>query len=735
MALSGSTDYNGALGASIKEEWIFELRNNTYTDGSVNTQYIRLGTALVGSGATQYHSLITNIPSVRESIDLQKSTATVGNISISCVNGTLSNHSNTLAEEIYGGSRNYINRDVIVSSRVGGYTEVIFQGRLKEVKLTNQDIVSIVIAVHDPIQNISVPQEQSKSGNFFPIFYGTGSPETSTVSFPQFVTDARVFPVQVDTLNNDVYNCLIHESVSDGRLHYPVRDQFDSTDFPMFVPMDAANNTSTDTYEGETNSDKNVITTDLDLERSYLIRPQTVSNPSSVTGLTISNAGNAYDTSGTSTSATFAFSSDDDISSGGTYVMTDLPKEEHEISELKFHFIHQTTGFSDTNGSLTITLRVLATWNGSQSFTQVQYTANQSQTTTTFDLLDTGVFSSSLKAVPDEVRLFVSFNNSPADPGNGTNNTATTSVKDMYFEFTTKIEQPTTSDGVAEKLSKSSAVNNIKKLYIGSDGLDKSFSSGEVTLIHDMHRDLLYRFAGVTDTPDGYTDLNTDRANWFCKYYTHKQVELKKLLEQTQKEGGFIFRFRPSNQTPQYIHIRNSSTTKHTIKKSDITNLNISITPFESLVTKREVKHEVNPINDKTFKTTTCTDTTNNPRTTYNINTKENVKTDELMILRNKIGDTNMGGSRNNGFANYYNAIEGNPKLLITTEIINPGDSSANRDGSDSYFYLMEVGDICAFDHTNMIVEPFGESFNGKQFIVTSLTRSPGSLKVSLREI
>jgi hypothetical protein len=27
----------------------------------------------------------------------------------------------------------------------------------------------------------------------------------------------------------------------------------------------------------------------------------------------------------------------------------------------------------------------------------------------------------------------------------------------------------------------------------------------------------------------------------------------------------------------------------------------------------------------------------------------------------------------------------------------------------------MEVGDICAFDHTDMIVEPFGESFNGKE--------------------
>ena len=65
MALSGNSDYNGALGASIKEEWIFELRNNTYSSGSAATEYIRLGTAEVGSSSTIYHSYITNIPSKR----------------------------------------------------------------------------------------------------------------------------------------------------------------------------------------------------------------------------------------------------------------------------------------------------------------------------------------------------------------------------------------------------------------------------------------------------------------------------------------------------------------------------------------------------------------------------------------------------------------------------------------------------------------------------------------------
>lgn len=758
MALSGNTNYNTVLSnfsttTGLKEEYLFEFRNQNYpapTDpqpADTSNFIIRLATADVPHSSIsdmKYHGFITNIPSIRESIDLEKSTSSVSNVTISCANGTLSNYNKTLAEEIYSssGSRNYINRQVIIYSRIETKTLQIFDGRLKEVKLKNSDTVDLVIAVQDPIENISIPEYQSKSGNYYPILYGEATPETSTVSSPDFVTDARVFPVQVDTLNNDVFNCLFHQAeTSDARLHYPIQDTFNSTGYPMFVPLDDTSSNSTyDDYEGATNdTDRNVMRTDLDLERSYLIRPQTVSNPgndagsSNSTGLTITNVENAYDSTGTGTVATFSFSSDANESLGGTYTITDLPKEVHEITTLKFSFTHQVSAFQERDGDLIITLRVLAYWNDSSSFQQVQYTATQSNTTTELDLLNTSLFSSSLKTMPDKIELFISFANTPDDPGGGTAddfNTATLLVKDIFLEVAAKITQPTASDDTADKLSKNSAVTSVKKLYTGADGFDKSFSSGTASLIHDMHRDLLHRFVGVTDTPDGYSDLNSARANWFCFYYTNKQEELKKLLEKCQKEGGFIFRFRPSNGTPQYIHIANSPSVIHTIDKNDITNTTISITPFESLVTKRIVKFDRNPITDKPIQEITCTDTTNNPRSTYNIATKENIKTHELEILRNNVGDANMGGNKNNGFANYYNAIEGNPKLIIDTEIINPGSS-----GGSSHFYLMEVGDICAFDHTNQIVAPFGESFNGKKFILTSLTRKPGSLKVSLREI
>jgi len=766
MALTATSNYKNALDANIEEEWLFELRNNNYPAPSdpqpadTSNFVIRLGTNEVAHGSISdmnYHGFILNKPTLRESIDLASSTAKIGNISITCANQTLSNHSKKLSAEIYGGSNTYLNHQVIVYSRVGGNSLKIFDGRLKDVKMDNADTVTLTLAVNNPLDVISIPELQSKAGNYYPVFYGTGTPETSTVSSPSFVDAARVFPVQVDSLNNDSYNCLLHKAVTDGRLHYPVKDQYDETNFPIFVPMDEANNTSTTTYEGETNSNKNIITTDLDLERSYLIRPQSVTDPSTASGsgnglgLVVTNSENAHDATGSGTSATFSFQSDANETLQGTYEMTDFPKEDHAISELKFRFTHQVSAFQERDGDLTITLRVLAFWNNLSSFEQVQYTGTQVTTTTTFDLLNTSLFGTSLGTMPDKIHLFISFANNPDDPGGGTLddfNSATLLVKDMFLEITTKIDPPVNSDGVAEKLSKIGAVTNVKKLYTGADGLDKSFSSGAVTSILDMHRDLLYRFGGVTSTPvvnnnnpDGtakpYSDLETDRTNWFCKYYTNKPVQLDTLLKKCQFEGGFIHRFRPNDSASQYIYIDDSMTTTHFIRKEDLSNISVSVTPIESLITKRIIKYEVNPINDKTFENKTCTDTTNNPRTKYNLssNTKENIKTTELKILRNKVGDTNMGSTRNNGFANYYNAIEGVPKLIINAEIINPGDSSEARNSGSSYFYLMEVGDICEIDDSYQLIAPFGDSFDQKQFILTSITRGAGSLKVVLREI
>jgi hypothetical protein len=751
MPLTASTNYKNALTSTIKEEWIFELRNNTYTDGSVNTQYIRLATALVGSGATQYHSLITSLPSIRESIDLKESSSKVGNISISCVNGQLSNHSNaTLAEEIYGGTRKYINRDVVVKSRVGGEENTIYTGRLKSVKLQNQDVVSIEISARTPIDFLKIPEYTSLAGNFFPILYGEGTPITSTVSSPQFIqySPAKCFPVMVDTLNNGQYNCLAHKAVTDGKLHYSLKDSFSSTGFPLFVPLDDVQDSSTNDYEGTVDSNKNILFTALDLHRAYLLRPiQDISATATKTTeipLSPANTANFYDNSDSTfgtwkvTMDTLAAPVDQAVTDTETltYNVNDIEKEAHEIQECKLHIKWGVSDYSETpSTTLNANLKVKSTYGGLSSTATIA-TENGNRTPayqSAIDLLSTGTFSNANGQVPDSLDIIFEAFGSVQPDDTASPGTLQFNVYDFYLEITTKVTD-------TDNLANSNTVTGIKKLYTGADGLHKSWSSGAVANIAEMHRDLIYRFAGITTEPENYSALNTARSGWTVFYYLHKQKDLLKVLEQTQKEGGFIFRFKANDGSPQYIYLIDSPSTDHTISKSDIMKTNISLTAFDNLITKRVIKHQRNSINDELLFEVECTDTTNNPRTDYNVQSDENIATEELEILNGNIVNTqegktitstNMGsGNKNDGYANYYNAIEGNPKLLIDTEIINPGSS-----GGSSYFYLMEVGDICAFDHTDMIVEPFGESFNGKKFIVTGLTRSPGSLKVSLREI
>ena len=732
MPLTASTDYKNALTSTIKEEWIFELRNNTYTDGSVNTQYIRVGTALVGSGATQYHSLITSSPSIRESIDLVESTSKVGNISITCVNGQLSNHSNaTLAAEIYGGTRKYINRDVVVKSRVGGQENTIYTGRLKSVRLENQDTVTIEISARTPIDFLKIPEHTSNAGNFFPIFYGSGTPQTSTVSSPQLMqySPAKVFPVMVDSLNNGQYNCLAHKAVTDGRLHYPIKDLFSSDGFPVFVPLDDVQNNSFDDYEGATNdTDKNVLFTDLDLERAYLVRPvQNISITLPSTGLP-SNTSNFSDNNA-NTSATWNFTAPQgDGTDSLKFKINDISKEEHEIQECKLHIKWAVSNHSENSGGTIVsTLRVKPTYTGSTNTVVIDNeTGNRTAAySSAIDLLSTSTFSNANGQIPDDVEIEFLITHNVQD-NNDSAGSVTISPFDFFLEITTKITD-------TDNLANSSAVTGIKKLYTGADGLDQSFNAGNVaTNIVQMHRDLIHRFGGITDTPENYSALNTARSSWTVYYYLHKQEELQKVLDKTQKEGGFIFRFKASDGSPQYIYLVDSPSTNHTISKSDITNTNISLTAFDNLITKRVLKYQRNPINDELLFEKTFTDTTNDPRGIYNVQSEENVSSEDLEILSGAIGaaNGNMGsGNKNDGYANYYNAIEGNPKILVETEIINPGSSGG------SHFYLMEVGDICAFDHTDMIVEPFGESFNGKKFMVVGIIRNPGNLKVSLREI
>ncbi len=227
---------------------------------------------------------------------------------------------------------------------------------------------------------------------------------------------------------------------------------------------------------------------------------------------------------------------------------------------------------------------------------------------------------------------------------------------------------------------------------------------------------------------DNSTDIYIG-TRWKSRFWQSEPVELKKVLEQAQLEGCFIFRYKQGDSSlPQYIHVGNSPTTNYTLSKYDISNINIKTSSISGLITKRIINSIKSPSENKYFNTLTTEDTTNNPRKKWNIKSKENIQELELDMLVTNIGDTNPGNdSTNQSFAGYYNSIFGDIKLIVDCQIVNP------------YFYSLEVGDIIEFDENNMFPTiPMGHNsatWNNLKMIVTSTNRSPGTLSITAREI
>tara|TARA_R110000803_G_scaffold9824_4_gene30625 strand:+ start:5203 stop:7731 length:2529 start_codon:yes stop_codon:yes gene_type:complete len=842
MALSLTDNYKTAVGTAFQESWLFELRNDTYTNGSVDTQYIRLGTEEVGSDDTKYNSFIINKPSIRESIDLEKGTSKTGNITITCTNGTLSNHSAKLAAEIFNGTRFYMNHQVVVYSKVGsigsGDYLKVFTGRVKDIKLNDKQEVTISIASATPIDFIKIPQYQSNSGNYYPIIYGDyKNAATSTDDVPALIdTDVavKVYPLEVDTINGGKYNCLTHKALTNEFLHYPVKDAFRNLDdYPIFAPIeqllysgsllnealttsetginvddgtdfssgniiqvdkekmkvtgitsntltvtraylgtsatthteDSAvyiitnNVTSINTYETvSADTDRNVMQSELNLLREYIYRPKTLSTSEIIDSNNLhadpflleelKPLSNAVDTSTTSffqiehriTSAV----GNEDKDATDLYTIKFTPtKEEHKTTAYSLTINYDVASYSngfdgtDSQSVYEVTARCIATFDTDvtpEGESDDAKDANGSYTKT-FNFLTN--YSKSDGNAPASFEIGLLFNS--INMYNAESSSMTVKIKDIQITSKAEITPEGTADTDSNSLEHQSAVTGIKELYCGGDGLAKSFSSGTVTNMVDMHRDILSRFTGrggsseepSTNTSD-YAGLVTARSDWKCEYWTTKEVEVDRLLQKCQFEGGFVFRFRTSDESPQYIYIPNTISADHTIGLSDIGSFSLGITPIDKLITKRIIKYQRNPINDKHLFEQTSEDTSNSVRSNYNILTKENIKTNKLDILIGGLGATNTGsGNRNDGFANYYRNINGVPKLIATIELLDPASS-----GGSNYFYGMEVGDFCVFDSTVSAVLPmFGGTFTNSKFIATSITRTAGSLKVTLREV
>ena len=268
------------------------------------------------------------------------------------------------------------------------------------------------------------------------------------------------------------------------------------------------------------------------------------------------------------------------------------------------------------------------------------------------------------------------------------------------------------------------AIEQTDLLYASGDGLTETYSgsNGNAFEIHEQHRDLMKRFTNYTGTPTGWSDLDSARS-WQSRYWILESTPLIDHLEKLQYEGGFIARFNGQNEF-QYIFIANSPSVNATLDADDISDISVSTVDFFSLVSKMDIEYELHPAENKY--NTSVTSTNSSTRTDYNIQSAENTKNIKLDAYVSPTIPTSASSNKNDDFYSYYNHIVGSPRTIINFTVVNP-----------NYFGL-DVGDVIGFDgqdNFDNVLMVFASSWDDFSFMITDVSRSVGSLKITAREI
>jgi len=615
---------------------------------------------------------------------------------------------------LFGGSNHYINQEVTVHSRVNAETPVqIGSFRLIDIS-TDGDKVSLSLTSHRPWHFITLPQDQSDNGVYQPIAYGNFTSNSPT----SLSLTKDMYPMPF-VLGGNGYRYISTNTVTGGsKPHY-----YDKNG-DIFMQLTEAG-TGSDSFSGV-----DTFVVDSILKRKAIFRP------SEVSGSGWDSNGNAIDTDVDSYASLEADGRDDEDTITLNF---EIPQIAGKLNIVKIYTKWRWHIISSTDGSgADVYPRV--TWVTSFAGTD----AGQAQATGT--VADVYMYSSGSMSsfdgnndgwdgnydVIDMLSAFEGNDNSLPSSFSMTFKVQTDYVSDdieasirMYDIY---LEVEAQNDPDNEPSAASEAMEKLKFIYSGNDGLvhgitDILYYDNTITDIHEAHLDLLNRFTGLdssdlANTIDGWGDLMSARSGWDIRWWEEEEIELKKILEKLQYEGCFIFRYK-ADGSPQYIHIPDSPSADHSLTKNDIKDFSVKHTPFSELLTKMELSYEKHPAENRYISTATKQDTT--ARANWNIQAKENIKQIKLDALVDNVA-SNFDGDPNDGFVSYYANIFGDIKIQVSGAIVNP------------IFYGMEVGDIVDFSSMHP-TKAFGESWSGKNFIITGLTRSVGTLKFDAREI
>tara|TARA_Y100000004_G_scaffold196716_1_gene267732 strand:+ start:2838 stop:5051 length:2214 start_codon:yes stop_codon:yes gene_type:complete len=734
MALTLPNSFNNS---NIHQNWLFQL----YYDSESNFTGVAFNDSTVDS--VFYHGVVSNSPSIRESIDLEKSTSKKSNISLTVAN--FKYQGSIFSKELYG-TRKYLNRIVKVYIQPNFASSLsdcllIYTGKIDSIS-HGFDKITINIQSKSPWDDVEIPQLKTNKHNYFPIAYGDYTPNTNTIvtSMSSSIDDFRLrktmYPIPVDQIRGtDVYALSGEWSQSSNA--YP---HFYEKSIDKFLPL--ANHASTfSTVDTANESYKSgyAVKFHKNLLKATMFKPlERVSS-----GGDWASNNNAFDEESLNTSTSTQLFTEVDV-----YLDDDTDDIKFAMPQLTgvpsalavYPVVSGSSRFTRTNGSYgEVRLEIINfTYNSEDILGYFEHkSSNDGQTNQTIkSTLGGNVDVSSANMIGSNGDISTEWKNSSDGWGNdliirlkqethsgviGGNYDITLNLHDVIIQATTKLDYSvTTTSGKSEA---STFLDNLEYVYSGGDGLtDNGWNSNSaITEIHEAHRDLIHRFTSYTNsnTPINWssgTNINSAK-DWKIRKWVNTPTLLSNVLDELQFEGGFIFRFDSQNQG-QYIYIPDSITVNHTISQEDMENVDVSITSMDKVITSMDIEYEKHPaLNEYVSKVSASNSTAISDLL---VGTNENKKTFKLNALVSEPATT-PSSNPNDDFYTYYNNILGSQKLIVKSNIINPK------------YYGIDIGDFVKFD--NMPFEPFGFSWSDKTFMVISVDRKLGSLNVIFREV
>tara|TARA_R100000655_G_C2992464_1_gene193313 strand:- start:143 stop:2239 length:2097 start_codon:yes stop_codon:yes gene_type:complete len=684
----------------IKENWLVKLGYNNEQQGDYYGISFHDTTVIDEDDVIKdYVGCILNKPTLRESINLEDSTAKTSNVSLTIAN-FMDETGNHFSKQLLGGSTNYINRSVKIYIQPNdeyniNQSVLIYTGRLSSVSHDEKKI-NLSVVTRRVWDNIMIPNQDDRTTNniYKPVTYGNYvDVGTNIGNYQNFKAHPIKYCTEID--REQFYLTGQGSNGNKGALFW---DKY----LQLFSEIDSSSAT-TGTTLGEKSLSFPINSTK---STKFYFSSVSTSNPAS------SSEWQDTDELFGGTSYAHVPAPTSFVSDNPRKLYLNCPNIDGEATSLQLKFqTHYDGVLGNSSGA---NLHLFWEDETGNNLDALHFESFHSYETQVYNLDLMPKYNAKNKTMPEYLNFEFRFS------GVGS------FVNENVRLFNPRIEVTYAYPNDATRKLDNKAQDF---LYSGGDGQVSTTDSSAITEIHEAYLDILRRYTSYSGTPTNYssgTNLNGSR-DWKIRYWILEPTPLIDVLEKLQYEGGFIGRFDGQN-TFKMIYIPDSPSPSTTLYSTDISDINISLTDLSSLTTKMDIEYQKHPAENRYDVAVTSTNSTS--RTNYKIETAENIKSIKLDAYISPTINTapSNTSTKNDCFYRYYDHILGSPKLIIDFTVVNHS------------YYGLDVGDIIEID-LNVVVRPFGgsdwvgEEGDGYVFMITDISRTIGKLKIKAREV